>query len=105
AVAVQTARPRARSRLRRHGRTFRRSRAERSRWDWRRNAQIIEQHITDPTAEYDAERDPNDEIIQIGHAHRHRTTPQPWQRNNGARTNQTCDNPNDIGERVPAHRE
>jgi hypothetical protein len=67
--------------------------------------EIIEQHITDPIAEYDAERDPNDEIIQIGHAQRHRAAPQPWRRNNGARTKPTCDNPDDIGERVPAHRE
>jgi hypothetical protein len=36
--------------------------------------EVVEQHITDPTAEYDAERDPNDEIIQIGHAQRRRPT-------------------------------
>src|SRR5215472_14351074 len=65
---------------------------------------IVEQHITNTAAENNAERDPDDEVVEIGHGERGRAAPQLLRRNNRARIIPAADNADDIGERVPAHR-
>src|ERR1700751_2237888 len=65
---------------------------------------IIEQHITNAAAENDAERDPDDEIVEIGDGERGRAAPQFWRRYNRAGIKPAADNADDISERVPAYR-
>src|SRR5262249_25993776 len=67
-------------------------------------SKIVEQHITNPAAENDAERDPDDEVVEIGHGERGRAAPQLLRRNNCARIIPAADNADDIGKRVPAYR-
>src|SRR5579863_6808115 len=49
--------------------------------------QVVEQHVTDAAAENDAERDPDDEIVEIGHRQWGRAIPQSRRRDEGSRIN------------------
>src|SRR5262245_55556561 len=64
---------------------------------------VVEQYITNTAAEDDAERGPNDEVVDVGYAERGRAAPQLLRRNNCACIKPAADNADDIGERIPAH--
>src|SRR5215472_13825280 len=67
--------------------------------------EVIEQHITDAATQDNAERDPNNKVVEIGDAQRGWAAPQSWRGNDRARVEPAADDPDDISERIPAHRE
>ena len=67
--------------------------------------QIVEQHVADAAAEDDAERDPDDEIVEIGDGQRRLAAPQRFVADQRAGIEPAEQNADDIGERVPADRE
>ena len=66
---------------------------------------VVEQHVADPAAEDDAERHPQDEVVEIDDGQRRLAAPEPFGADDGAGVDPAAENADDIGERIPADRE
>lgn len=66
---------------------------------------IVEQHVAEPAAEDDAERHPQDEVVEIDHRQRRVAVPEPLGADEGAGVDPAAEDTDDIGERVPTDRE
>ena len=74
---ARRARWRAPRRGSRRGRTCRPARPRRSPAGWRDRRRIVEQHVAEAAAEDDAERHPDDEIVDVGRARLPAASPDP----------------------------
>ena len=67
--------------------------------------QVVEQHIAGPSAEDDAQRHPQDEIVVVEDGHGRRAAPVSFVGDDGAGIEPAEQDAADIGERIPADRE
>src|ERR1700704_3256648 len=65
-------------------------------------ARIVDQHIADASAEDDAERHPEDEVVVVGDGEWRRPTPERIAADDRARIEPAQKDTDDIGERIPA---
>ena len=65
-------------------------------------SRIVKQHVAEPSAQDDTERNPQHEVIVIGDGHRHRRGPQLLAANDRARVEPAQQDPDDVSERIPA---
>ena len=68
-----------------------------------KDREIVEQHIPGAAAEDDAERDPDNKVIEVNHGERRRSTPKPLRSNDVPRVKPTDENADNVGQRIPAH--
>ena len=66
---------------------------------------VVEQHVADAAAEDDAERHPDDEVVEVDDGHRRRPAPVALVADQGAGVEPAEQDAENIGERVPADRE
>ena len=66
---------------------------------------VVEQHVAEPATEDDAERHPQDEVVEVDDGQRRFAAPQPFRADDGAGIDPAAEDADDIGERVPADRE
>ena len=67
---------------------------------------LVEQDIAEPPAQHDAQHRPDEEIIDLGHRHgRLLAAPEPRGGDQPLHVPGGEDQPDDIGHRIPAHRE
>ena len=67
--------------------------------------EIVEQHVADAAAEDDAERHPDDQIVDVGRARLPEAGPVFGRRGEAPGKPPAADEAGDIGERVPADRQ
>lgn len=67
--------------------------------------QVVEQHVAGAAAEDDAERDPQDEVVDLHQRDRRRSAPQALVLQERARIEPAEHDAADIGQRIPADRE
>ena len=72
---------------------------------WMKNGRIVEQHIAGAAAEDDADRDPEDEIVDLRQRDRRRPAPQLFALDQRAGIDPAQHDAADIGQRIPADRD